>query len=193
MKIIIVSFVVLILDQITKYIAKTNLMVRESVPVMGDFLKFTHIENRGMAFGIEVSNHFLFNTFSIIAALAILYYLVAMRNQNFLPRFALALIFGGAMGNLYDRLFLGKVVDFFDVNIPDISIGSINLYFFEIPGIYLNRWPIFNIADVAVSIGMMILIYTIFFLNQELLTGSIAPENTDNETDQTVTSEETKI
>ncbi|MFC1492418.1 signal peptidase II [candidate division KSB1 bacterium] len=187
MRIIIVSFIVLILDQATKLIAKTNIRLGDSVSVIGDFFRFTHIENRGMAFGIEVSNHFLFNLFSIIAALAILYYLIAMRNQHIVPRFALAMIFGGAMGNLYDRILLGKVVDFFDFDFPNINIPSFNLYFFDTPRIYLERWPIFNIADVAVSIGMMILIVTIFIHDKPFL--SIIP----GEEEQTSEEEEEEI
>ncbi len=111
-----------------------------------------------MAFGIAIGNKILFNLFSVAAACAILYFLIKMRNESSLPRIALAVIFGGAVGNLFDRLAYGRVVDFMDVNIPDIP--SFDLFFFSTPTFY--RWPIFNVADVAVSLGMVILIYTIF-------------------------------
>ena len=161
MKMFLISLSVFFLDQVTKWIAKTQIGLRESVEVFGDTIRLTHIQNQGMAFGIAIPNKYFFNILSLIAAGAILYYLIRFRNIKFLPRFSLAVIFGGAIGNLLDRIMLGEVVDFIDVNIPDINIPSYNLFLFETPGIYLERWPIFNVADVAVSVGMFLLIYTI--------------------------------
>jgi len=161
MKMFLIPFGVFLLDQVTKWIAKTKLDLRESIEVLGDTIKLTHIQNEGMAFGIAIPNKYFFNVLSLIAAGAILYYLIRFRNLKFLPRFSLAIIFGGAIGNLFDRIIHGKVVDFMDVNIPDINIPSYNLFIFETPAIYLERWPIFNVADIAVSVGMFLLIYTI--------------------------------
>lgn len=161
MKMFLISLAVFFLDQVTKWIASTKLDLRESIEVLGDTIRLTHIQNYGMAFGIAIPNKYFFNILSLIAAGAILYYLISFRNQKFLPRFSLAIIFGGAIGNLFDRIMYGKVVDFMDINIPDINIPSFNLFIFETPAVYLDRWPIFNIADIAVSAGMFLLIYTI--------------------------------
>lgn len=150
---------VLILDQITKIMVKSYMNLRESIPIIGNALRLTYIENDGMAFGIAINNKFLFNSFSILAAFMILYYLIRLRHNHFMPKFALAAIFGGAIGNLIDRLIYGRVVDFLDANIPDIP--SFNLYFFTTPA--FNRWPIFNVADIAVSVGMFLLIFTVIF------------------------------
>ncbi|MFC1477757.1 signal peptidase II [candidate division KSB1 bacterium] len=158
LKILSVSLVVLILDQVTKILTKNFMTLRESKQIIGDTVRLTFIENDGMAFGIAIGNKLLFNLFSIIAAAAILWYLIKLRNEHLLPRFALAIIFGGAIGNLFDRIVHGRVVDFMDINIPDIP--SLNLFLFSTPP--MNRWPIFNVADVAVSIGMVLLIGTLF-------------------------------
>ncbi len=162
MKLFFISVVVFALDQFTKWIAKSKLALRESIEVFGDTIRWTHIQNQGMAFGITIPNKYIFNALSIFAASAILYYLIKFRYEKFLPRFALAVIFGGAVGNLLDRIMYGKVIDFIDVDIPDLHLNSFDLYFFTIPEIFLPRWPIFNIADIAVSTGMFLLLYTIF-------------------------------
>lgn len=153
-----ISLIVLILDQVTKFLTKSYMTLRQSIPVIGDTVRLTYIENDGMAFGIAIGNKLLFNIFSIAAAIAIFIYMLRLRNDHFMPKFALSIIFGGAIGNLIDRLLYGSVVDFLDVKIP--GIPEIDLYFFTLPA--MNRWPIFNIADVAVSIGMVLLIVTIF-------------------------------
>ena len=161
MKIFLISACVFILDQVTKWLTLSNLALRESVELFGDAVKLTHIQNKGMAFGIAIPNKYVFNFLSLFAAGAILYYLIKLRNEKFLPRFSLAIIFGGAVGNLLDRIAYGRVVDFFDVNIPDIHISSFDLSLFTTPEIYLPRWPIFNVADIAVSVGMFLLICSI--------------------------------
>ena len=122
------------------------------VNVMGDFFKLSFIYNEGMVFGIQpFFGKWLLNiiTFSIIVYL--LYYLVAGKNGRFTPEnIGFALILGGGFGNLYDRIFIGKVVDFLDF------------------GIKGHRWYTFNLADTAVTIGIvLIVIYEIFFNKNE--------------------------
>jgi signal peptidase II len=130
-----------------------------SRPIFGDALRLTYIENPGMAFGIDIGGKMFFSLFSIIASAGILFYLYKARNEHFLFRAALALILGGAVGNLIDRvfygvffggapLFYGRVVDFFDVDFFDITIGSY----------HMSRWPVFNIADAAVTTGVILLL-----------------------------------
>jgi len=125
--------------------------------VFGEFVRLTYIENPGMAFGIELGGKFWFALISIVAGLLILFYLYTVRHERLGFRIALALILGGAIGNLVDRvfygvlfdqapLFYGKVVDFIDVDFFNINLG---FYHF-------HRWPVFNIADACVTIGVML-------------------------------------
>jgi signal peptidase II len=132
-----------------------------SKPILGDFFRLTYIENPGMAFGIDVGGKLYFSIFSIVASIAIIYYLYRTRQERVGFRIALAMILGGAVGNLIDRvfygllfndapLFHGKVVDFFDVDFFNISIW----------GYHLSRWPVFNIADASVTLGVLLLLFT---------------------------------
>ncbi|MFQ5676376.1 MAG: signal peptidase II, partial [bacterium] len=113
--------------------------------IIGNWIRLTYIENPGMAFGIQVGGQPFFTVFAVIATLIIFVYIFKARGEKISLRFALALILGGAIGNLIDRFLYGKVVDF-----VDIGVGN-------------TRWPIFNLADSAVTIGMMILIMFVVF------------------------------
>ncbi len=130
-----------------------------SYPVIGDFIRLTYIENAGMAFGFDIGGKHFFGIVSILASIFIIIYMFKMRNSNFSFRFSLALILGGACGNLIDRvfygvlfdygpLFYGRVVDFMDIDFFNIQILGYNL----------NRWPIFNVADASVTIGVILLL-----------------------------------
>ena len=134
----------------------------ESISVIGDFFKITFTENPGMAFGFDPGSDFklFISVFSLIASIALLIYLFSVRKKSLSLRIAIALILGGAVGNVIDRmyygliydyspLFFGKVVDFFDFDFFNFSIFGRNY----------DRWPIFNIADAAVSVGVLILLF----------------------------------
>lgn len=159
--IVITIAIVVILDQISKYIIKNTMYLYESIDFIGDFFKITYIENPGMAFGIQMGNKFWFTFLSIAAAVVVLIYLIRLPNEKFLFRFALALIMGGAIGNLIDRLIAGRVVDFLDVEFFDISIPAFEFLFVNFPGYDLTRWPVFNIADSAVTCGMILIAWQI--------------------------------
>ncbi len=172
MKVLYYSALVVLIDQITKILVKgiyipflnlniTGMDEHQSFNVIGDFFKITFVENPGMAFGIGVNSEIklLLSLFSIVAVIGIVYYIYISKNERFIFRFALALILGGAIGNLIDRtfygviygyapLFYGHVVDFFNVEFFDFS-------FF---GQTYERFPVFNIADSAVSIGVVLLL-----------------------------------
>jgi signal peptidase II len=159
----IILFVVA-LDQVTKYLANAYLQPRGSLAILGDFLRLTYVENPGMAFGIEIDNKILFNILSIIAVFVIFYYLFKLRSHSLL-RISFAVILGGAVGNLMDRFMRGRVVDFLDVEFFDIHFPGGSFLFLDIPAYSLYRWPVFNIADIAVSTGMLIILFTTFFNN----------------------------
>jgi len=133
----------------------------QSKNILGDFFKLTFVENPGIAFGIDVNetSKLLLSIFTLIASIGIFYYLWKSRDQKLIIRLALAFILGGAVGNLidrtfygvfygYERIFYGHVVDFFNVDFFD----------FTILGRTFDRWPIFNVADASVSIGVVLLL-----------------------------------
>jgi signal peptidase II len=172
LKVLFVTFVVVLVDQLTKFFVKGGILpiinIRvdgmfygQSIDVIGDFFKITFVENPGLAFGIDVNNttKLLLSLFTLAASIGIFIYLYKSKDQKFIVRFALALILGGAIGNLIDRtfygvfygyapIFYGKVVDFFNVDFFDFSLF----------GRTFERWPIFNIADASVTVGVILLL-----------------------------------
>lgn len=153
-----------VLDQMTKIIVKNSMAYGESIPVLGDFFKFTFIENPGMAFGLRFGGRWFFAIFSLVAAFAIIYFIWETRNSHTSLRIALTLILGGAVGNLIDRMRFGRVVDFFDVDFIDIPSFVLGPLHFS----GMARWPIFNVADSCVFIGMVFLIYYMLFIHSKL-------------------------
>ncbi len=145
MKVLWITVGVVILDQITKLWVKSRFYYGESIDVVGSVLKFTYIENPGMAFGIRFAGPWFFTIFSAIASVIIFVLLYRMRHEALTGRIALSLVLGGAIGNLIDRSLYGRVVDFIDV------------------GIGTTRWPVFNLADSAVTVGMILLIALMIF------------------------------
>jgi len=167
------TFLIILIDQITKLYIKgfslpvlqihnAGLNYGEKHEILGSLLRITFVENPGMAFGIDLglSSKFFLSVFSIVASIGILIYLYKIKDEGFMLRFSLALILAGAVGNLIDRVFYGimygyapifqgKVVDFIDMDFFDM-----NLF-----GVVYDRWPIFNVADMAVSIGVILLIF----------------------------------
>ncbi|HLF19594.1 MAG TPA: signal peptidase II [Bacteroidota bacterium] len=170
MRVLYVTGVIIILDQLTKLLVKgftvpfldfyhSGMQLGASVPILGDFLRLTFIENPGMAFGIDIGGRLFLTIFSVIASIGILVYLYRIREESLAVRAPLAMILGGAIGNLIDRifygvvfgegsLFYGKVVDFIDVDFFNIEFASF----------HISRWPVFNIADASVSTGVLILL-----------------------------------
>jgi signal peptidase II len=172
LRIVFVSIIVVVLDQLSKIFVKgfsipfldihfVGMTQGQRIPIIGDFFRLTFIENPGMAFGYDPGSQakLWISLFSLLASAGLLVYLYYIRNQNLSLRLAIAFILGGAVGNLIDRmfygvfygyapLFYGKVVDFLDFDFFNISLL----------GRSYDRWPIFNLADAAVSIGVLILI-----------------------------------
>jgi signal peptidase II len=172
LRVLYLTFGVIFIDQLSKFYIKgieipflnisfTGMYIGESIRVIGNFFKITYIENPGMAFGFNPGSDFKLwiSIFSLIASIGLLVYLYIVRNNTLSLRIALAMILGGAVGNLIDRafygiiykyspVFYGKVVDFLDFDFFNFAIFGRNY----------ERWPIFNIADAAVTIGVMILL-----------------------------------
>lgn len=130
---------VLVLDQLTKWLVSTRLLLGEPVPVLGDVVRLTLVHNRGAAFGLFPGSRLPFIIVSILAIAVVLYLFQRDAYRSGLSRVLLGGILGGALGNLIDRARLGYVVDFIEV-----GVGSL-------------KWPVFNVADSAVTLGVIIL------------------------------------
>ena len=127
------------LDQLTKWLTVVNLAEYESFPLWQDVLHFTYVKNTGMAFGMLKDHRWVFMVFSTIAIVALIIYLFRFRPESRWMQVSMAMIIGGGIGNMIDRVFLGYVVDFIDVT--------------------LINFAVFNVADsfVCVGAGIMIL------------------------------------
>ncbi len=145
----IIAVLVVGIDQWTKYAAETWLAPRGTVSVLPGFLSFTHVYNTGMAFGQLRGAGPLLALAGLAAVAGILIYrhrlLEGGEPVHPLLVLGLSLPFGGAIGNMIDRLRLGKVIDFIDVN-------------------DWFQWPVFNIADSAISVGAVCLMVYFLFL-----------------------------
>lgn len=139
-----IIFFTFFLDLITKNYAVNNLLLNHSV-IINAFLNFTLAFNYGAAFSFLSDaggwQRWFFVIFSIVVISFIAYILIKDKDSEYI---AYSFIFGGALGNLYDRFLLGYVIDF-------IEFHYNNFY-----------WPIFNIADIAISIGIILLLYSMF-------------------------------
>ncbi len=155
-----ISLVIFVIDQVTKVIAQNNLRGKPSIEILGDYFRLTYVENPGIAFGITLNGDAtIFTILAIIIAGAIIYYLMQLSDKEgfMLHKIAYSLILGGAFGNILDRLLYGKVVDFFDCEFPNILIPAFSIFGMDFAGYELYRWPVFNIADSAVTVGMVFL------------------------------------
>jgi signal peptidase II len=147
-----VAALVIVLDQITKYIANTGLVYAHAVPVIPSF-NLTLMYNRGAAFSFLSDaggwQRWFFVTVSLLASVLLIVWLYKLKPQQRMLALALSLVLGGAVGNLIDRLWFGYVIDF------------IQLYYRDF------YWPAFNVADSAITIGAAILIWDALFAKPE--------------------------
>ncbi len=148
---IIVAAIVIILDQLSKWLVVKTIPLYDKVPFL-PFLDITHVRNPGAAFGIfsdlpEQARLILFAVVLITAVVVIFYFLKKTGPQDSLLRFSLGLILGGAIGNSIDRFKLRYVTDFID------------FHWFGDPALH---WPPFNIADSAITIGVILILIDTF-------------------------------
>ncbi len=134
--IFIIVLATLFLDQSSKYIVTKSLYLGESIPVIKGALHLTLVHNRGAAFGILKEQTYLF-IFSSICAVILIYLSIKGQGRKRISIYtlSLSLIAAGAVGNLIDRVFFGYVIDFLDLRV----------------------WPVFNVADSAITIGAVLL------------------------------------
>ncbi|MCK5654283.1 MAG: signal peptidase II [Dehalococcoidia bacterium] len=135
-----IALIVVALDQVSKFFIRANMNLGESIPEEG-FFRITYGTNTGGVFGLFANQAFLITLTAIVGVAAILVYSRYPQANRVLVRVALGLLLGGAVGNLIDRIRFGEVVDFIDV----------------------GAWPVFNVADSAVVVGVILIIYHFLF------------------------------
>lgn len=141
-KIFIISLIIFILDQITKSLISTYLKLNESIEIIKDFFYIRYINNKGASWGILENNRILLIGLSIIAIIMIIRYSYSFKKTK-LNTYGFGLLLGGILGNLSDRLIFGYVKDFLDFII------------------FRYDFPVFNIADISIVIGVVLLIISI--------------------------------
>ena len=150
MRILFVSSILVLTDQLSKFVVRKTMLLYESIPVIPEFFHLTYVTNDGMAFGINFPfGIYIFSTISIIFTIFLFWYLWTIKDQGIIIRIGVGLIIAGAIGNLIDRVFLGEVVDFLD-----FMIGN-------------YHWYVFNLADSFVTVGMGFILYDSLILERK--------------------------
>lgn len=145
---IILLIIGIIIDQVTKIWAISNLKGKDSIIVIKDWLHLNYVENSGAAFGMFQDATIIFAIITIVVCFGISYYLLKNSNNiDIYIKLPLVMIMSGAIGNLIDRLRLGYVVDFI---------------YTPLGGIY--DFPVFNFADIFVTVSAVFLIFVVYFL-----------------------------
>ena len=141
-KVYIITLLSFIIDQVSKALVSTCFSLNESVRLINNFLYLNYINNTGASFSILTNKKYLLIILSLIAIVIIIRYINTFKNTIF-NRIGLGLLLGGILGNLSDRILFGYVKDF------------ISLYIFG------YSFPVFNIADICIVVGVIILIISI--------------------------------
>lgn len=140
--------ILLLADQLVKFLVRQQMTLGQSIPLIPGVFQLTYVENPGAAFGM-LANHRIFFILITLAILAILFYLYRqLDNKRSFTAFALALVVSGAIGNFIDRVFRGTVTDLFDF--------------------YLISFPVFNIADICICLGLACMFYLLVIKGEEI-------------------------
>ena len=142
--VLLIVFLGLILDRLTKVWALSSLKNNNGIILIKDLFGLEYLENRGAAFGIMQNKLIFLALATLLVISGMIYYIIVYKPKSKFLRISLAMIIGGALGNLYDRLFYKYVVDFILIHYKDV-------YYF----------PTFNIADMLVVVGTLILAISI--------------------------------
>jgi len=148
--------IVFLADQFTKWMVLRAFVPGESLPLIPSILHLTYVQNTGAAFGLLKDRTSAFIALSIAVSVWILWELFRNRPQGALRLWGLALVLAGALGNLVDRVRLGYVVDMIDLRI----------------------WPVFNVADSAITIGVGLLLFATFQISGSSRASRAGPNNT---------------
>ncbi|MFZ3576531.1 signal peptidase II [Virgibacillus sp. DJP39] len=140
----IVAVILVVIDQITKWIVVKNMELYEQITIIENFFYFTSHRNTGAAWGILEGKMLFFYIVTVIVVIGVIYYMQKYAKDNKLLAVSLSFILGGAIGNFIDRIFRGAVVDFLDFIIINYD------------------FPIFNIADSSLVVGVILVLIATF-------------------------------
>ncbi len=149
-KLAVIAGLIVLVDQVTKALILKGLPLYSSIPVIPGFFSITHVQNPGGAFGLLAGQpsglrSALFILVSVLALGLVFYFYKTTPKTHPVLALGFALIFGGAVGNLVDRIRFGKVVDFLDFHIGNL------------------HWPAFNVADSTISVGIGVFLFFLVF------------------------------
>jgi signal peptidase II len=149
----VVSAIIIVVDQVTKYLVSEFIPLNTSETLLPGFLNLVHVKNSGAAFGMfadkgNLINRAILSAISFFALLAILWIVMSQRLEKY-ALIGFALFFGGAAGNFLDRIIFGEVTDFIDIHFRGI------------------HWPAFNVADFALTTGAIIFCLRLLFANRQ--------------------------
>ena len=151
MGVLFITALIITADQISKSLVKSTMTLYDVIPVIPGFFQLNYITNKGMAFEINLPVGIsFFSGISLIIICFLVWILWCERKNNLLMRISLASILGGAIGNLIDRILFGEVIDFFDFMVGDF------------------HWYIFNIADSAVTVGIILMLFYSFLFKPKV-------------------------
>ncbi len=132
---IVVTFLVILLDQVSKLLVRSHMTEMESIPIIGNIFHLTYVMNTGAAFSMLPNQTLTFIIITCLAVVISLFFYYRVDRKRVLLRLGIALEVGGAVGNLIDRIRFGSVVDFIDFRI----------------------WPVFNLADFTIVVGVALI------------------------------------
>lgn len=141
---LLVAFLIIVIDQVTKWIIASSMKIGDSYEVIPNFLNITSHRNNGAAWGILSGKMFFFYIITVIILIVLVLFFIKEAQYNLFMQLAISLLFAGALGNFIDRLLNGEVVDFIDTNI------------------FGYDFPIFNVADSSLTIGVILVIIALF-------------------------------
>lgn len=136
----------LIADQAVKHLIRTTMVQGQSIPIIENIFHITYIENPGAAFGILANQRMLFLILTAVIVGVMIYLYFSLSNKKSLTAISLGIVVSGAIGNFIDRFMQGTVTDFLDFRI----------------------WPIFNIADIAICVGLALICYFIIIKGEDI-------------------------
>ncbi len=138
--------VLLAADQVVKHIVRTSMVQGQSFPIIENIFHITYIENPGAAFGILANQRMLFLVLTALIVGVMIYLYFSLNNKKSITAISLGVVVSGAIGNFIDRFMQGTVTDFLDFRI----------------------WPIFNIADICICVGLALICYFVIIKGEDL-------------------------
>jgi signal peptidase II len=157
---LIIAAIIVIADQLVKYLISSSMDLNQTIPIIEDVLHLTYIHNSGAAFNLFEGRTGMLIALPLFVTLFILVYVVVKRNkEHWLQLLSLSLIAGGGIGNLIDRISQGVVVDYIDFRV----------------------FPIFNLADIAVTVGCGLLVIYLILIEDRMEKGRSRPDEGNKE------------